>query len=43
MEYEVILSAEAQEHFRKIIQYLIYEFKNEQAATNVVDDMEETV
>lgn len=43
MEYEVILSAEAQEHFRKIINHLLYEFKSEQAAANVTDDMEETV
>ncbi len=43
MEYEVILSREAQEHFRRIIYHLLYEFKSEQAAINVINDMEETV
>lgn len=43
MEYEVILSAEAQEHFRRIIHYLIYELQSNQAASGVTDDMEETI
>lgn len=43
MEYEVILSAEAQEHFRKIIHYLIYELQSDQAASRVTDDMAETI
>lgn len=43
MGYEVILSTEAQEHFRKIIHYLTYELKSDQAAANVADDMEETI
>lgn len=43
MEYEVILSAEAQEHFRRIIHYLIYELQSDQAASMVTDDMEETI
>lgn len=43
MEYDVILSAEAQEHFRKIIHYLIYELQSDQAAIRVTDDMEETI
>lgn len=43
MDYEVILSAEAQEHFRKIIHYLLNDLKSEQAAINVIDDMEETI
>lgn len=43
MEYEVILSAEAQEHFRRIIHYLIYELQSDQAASRVTDDMEETI
>ena len=42
MEYKVILSAEAQEHFRRIIHYLIYELQSDQAASRVADDMEET-
>ena len=40
MEYEVILSAEAKEHFRKIIHHLLY---SGQAANSVADDMEETI
>lgn len=42
MVYEVIFSAEAQEHFRKILHYLIYELQSDQAASRVADDMEET-
>lgn len=42
MVYEVIFSAEAQEHFRKILHYLIYELQSGQAASRVADDMEET-
>ena len=36
MEYEVILSGQAKEGFRKIVSYLLYEFGNEQAAANVI-------
>lgn len=43
MEYKVILSAEAQEHFRRIIHYLIYELQSDQAASRVTDDMEKTI
>lgn len=43
MEYEVTLSAEAQTHFRKIINHLLCEFQNEQAAVNITNDMEETI
>ena len=42
MVYEVIFSAEAQEHFRKILHYLIFELQSDQAASRVADDMEET-
>ncbi len=42
MVYEVIFSAEAQEHSRKILHYLIYELQSDQAASSVADDMEET-
>lgn len=42
MVYEVIFSAEAQEHVRKILHYLIYELQSDQAASRVADDMEET-
>lgn len=43
MVYEVILSAEAQEHFRRILHYLIYELQSVQAASRVADDMEKTI
>lgn len=43
MEYEVILSGQAKEDFRKIVHHLLYEFGNEQAATNVINDMEDTI
>lgn len=43
MEYEVILSGQAKEDFRKIVHYLLYELGNEQAATNVINDMEDTI
>ena len=39
MEYEVILSGQAKEGFRKIVSYLLYEFGNEQAAANVINDI----
>ena len=43
MEYNVVLSAQAQMHFRKIIDYLIYELQNQQAATSVADDFDDTI
>lgn len=43
MEYDVILSTQAQTHFREIIDYLLNKFQNPQAATSVVDDFEDTV
>ena len=43
MEYNVVLSAQAQMHFRKIIDYLIYELQNQQAAKSVVDDFDNTI
>ncbi|MDE5718931.1 MAG: type II toxin-antitoxin system RelE/ParE family toxin [Lachnospiraceae bacterium] len=43
MEYDVILSTQAQTHFREIIDYLLGELKNQQAAINVVDDFDDTI
>lgn len=43
MEYDVILSAQAKTHFRKIIDYLIYELGNQQAAVSVADDFDDTI
>lgn len=43
MEYEVVLTTQAKVNFRQIINYLLYELKSEQAATNVANDMENTI
>lgn len=43
MEYEVVLTSQAQLDFRNITHYLLYEFKSEQAAIGVTDDMEKTI
>ena len=43
MEYKVVLTAEAKEHFMQIIHYLLYKLKSRQAATNVTNDFEETI
>lgn len=43
MEYDIVLSVQAQTHFREIINYLIYEFQNQQAAISVADDFDETI
>lgn len=43
MEYDVILSAQAQKQFREIIDYLLYKLRNQQAAISVADDFDDTV
>ena len=43
MEYDVVLSVKAQIDFREIINYLVYELQNQQAATNVADDFDDTI
>ncbi len=43
MEFEVVLTSQAQLDFRNITNYLLYEIKSEQAATSVADDMENTI
>lgn len=43
MEYNVVLSVQAQTHFREIINYLLYELQNQQAATSIADDFDETI
>lgn len=43
MDYEVLVTPEAEEELNQYIQYLIFEKKNKQAAKNVLDDFEETV
>ena len=43
MEYDIVLSVQVQTHFREIINYLIYELQNQQAAISVADDFDETI
>lgn len=43
MEYEVVLTTQAKTDFRQIINYLLFKLNNEQAATNVTNDMENTI
>ncbi len=41
MEYKVVLTSAAKIQFRNILNYLLYEFKSQQAATNVVIPLSE--
>ena len=43
MEYDIILSTQAQTQIREIIDYLFNDLKNQQAAINVMDDFEDTI
>lgn len=43
MEYKVVLTSHAKMQFRKIIDYLLYELENQQAAANVMDDFDDTI
>lgn len=43
MEYDVVLTVQAQTDFREIINYLVYELQNQQAAASVTDDFDDTV
>ncbi|MDE6204184.1 MAG: type II toxin-antitoxin system RelE/ParE family toxin [Lachnospiraceae bacterium] len=43
MEYDVVLTVQAQTDFREIINYLVYELQNQQAAASVADDFDDTV
>ena len=42
MEYKVILTVDAEEDLDRFIKYLLYEKKNAQAASNLLDDFEST-
>lgn len=42
MEYKVVITSDAEENLEGVIRYLLYEKKNEQAATNVLNDFEVT-
>lgn len=43
MDYKVVLTSAAKIQFRNIIHYLLYELENQQAATNVVKDFDDTI
>ena len=43
MAYKVVLTPDAEEELNQFIRYLLYEKKNEQAASNVLDDFEAMV
>lgn len=43
MEYKVVLTSAAKIQFKNILNYLLYELESQQAATNVVDDFDDTV
>lgn len=42
MEYKVVITTDAEEDLDGFIRYLLFEKKNEQAASNVLDDFEVT-
>lgn len=43
MEYKVVLTSTAKIQFKNIINYLLYEVGNQQAATNVINDFDNTI
>ncbi|MCD8076259.1 MAG: type II toxin-antitoxin system RelE/ParE family toxin [Lachnospiraceae bacterium] len=43
MDYNVIVTCDAEDDLDKYIRYLLFEKRNEQAAGNLLDDFEETV
>lgn len=43
MEYNVVLTVQAQTQFKQILRYLLDELESQQAATNVVNDFDETI
>ncbi len=42
MDYNIVITADAEADLDGFIQYLLFEKKNEQAAKNVLDDFEAT-
>ena len=42
MEYNVVLTADAEEDLDRFVRYLLFVKQNPQAATNVLNDFEET-
>lgn len=43
MDYDVIITSDAENDLNRYIRYLLFEKGNEQAASNLLDDFEETV
>ena len=43
MDYNIVLTADAEEDLNKYVRYLLVEKKNEQAAKNIIDDFESTI
>ncbi|MBQ6481886.1 MAG: type II toxin-antitoxin system RelE/ParE family toxin [Anaerolineaceae bacterium] len=42
MEYKIVVTPDAEADLDRIIRYLLYEIKNKQAASSVLNDFEET-
>ena len=42
MDYKIVITRDAEEDLDRYIRYLLYEKKNEQAASNLLDDFEAT-
>ncbi len=42
MEYEVVITSDAEKDLNEFVQYLLFEKKSKQAAKNVLDDFELT-
>lgn len=43
MDYKVIVTEDAETDMDRFINYLLFEKKNDQAASNLIDDFEETI
>lgn len=43
MEYKVIVTEDAETDMDRFINYLLFEKKNDQAASNLIDDFEDTI
>lgn len=43
MDYKIIITEDAQKDMDRFVSYLLFEKKNEQAASNLIDDFESTV
>ena len=42
MEYKVVITSDAEEDLDRFVRYLLFVKQNPQAATNVLNDLEET-